>query len=258
MTLKYDLKNFRQTILTTDKSVAKEGLITDGELYYHLNSCPFFHTYNDGRVGEAETILLPFFRRFLKNRMAGPLSYVASTGEFNEYLTNSGHTILPKDLKRYYRFFNNFYSLLHPSKKFEILLPYFPYNHTYLTGCAEVVIKTKSGIRIYIYDFTEEAIDAEGLNYNGFRLQLAARIFDILGGVAPTSLGCIYPSSKTVVYYTYKANEELEKMITSKDQFVRRYGSHCAICLQKNCSPLIDRNDQYGWKVSEDDHKTRR
>ena len=257
MTLKYDLKNFRPTQLTTDKTVAKSGLITDGELYYHLNSCPFFHTYNDGRVEESETILLPFFRRFLKNRMSGPISFVTSTGEFNEYLTNSGHTILPKDLKKYYRFFNNFYSLLHPSKKFEILLPYFPYKYNYLTGCAELVIKSKAGIRLYVYDFTEEPIDAEGLNYNGFRLQLAARILDVLGGIAPTSLACLYPSSKNVVYYTYNAHEELEKMITTKDQFVRRYGSHCAYCLEKNCSPLIDSKDQYGWKLS-DDNKTNR
>ena len=249
MKQKYDLKDFRPQTLTTVKAVAKEGLITDGELYYHLNSCPFFHTYNDGRVDEDETNLLPFFRRFLKNRMTGAVSYISATGDFNEYLASKKDPILPKDLKRYFRYFSNFYSLLHPSKKFEIILPYFPYKYNYISGCAEVVIKTRAGIRIYVYDFAEEAIDAEDLNYHGFRLQLAGNVFHNLTGIIPTSLACIYPGIKTVIYYTYNPLERLDTM--QPTSLTRRYGSHCAYCLQRNCSPLIDRKDDYGWRYSE-------
>lgn len=252
MTKKYDLKDFRPETLTTSKAVAKKGFITDSELYYYLNSCPFFHSYNDGEVGETETLLLPFFRRFLKNRSYGrPMSYIVTTGEFNEYLARNKNNILPKDLKKYLRYFANFYELLHPSKRFEILLPYFPYKYDYITGCAEVVIRTRAGVRIYVYDFSEEPIDGENLNFNGFRLQLAGRVFKNLTGFTPTSLACIYPGTKTVVYYTYKDDELLEQMILDKKNMVRKYGEHCAYCLQRDCSPLIDRNDRFGWRMSE-------
>ena len=251
MTKKYDLKDFRPETLTTSKAVAKKGLITDGELYYYLNSCPFFHTYNDGRVEETETILLPFFRRFLKKRMDKPVAYKDALGALNEYLTNSKYTVLPKDLKKYLRYFTNLYSLLHPLKRFEILMPYFPYKFNYISGCSEVIIKSKAGIRMYVYDFTDEAIDGEGLNYNGFRLQLAARVFKLKTGLTPTSLACIYPATRTTTYYTYKDDEKFESMTVESDQFVRRYGLHCAYCLQRDCSPLIDRDDKYGWKYSE-------
>jgi hypothetical protein len=251
MTKRFNLKDFRPETLTTSKAVAREGLITDGELYYHLNSCPFFHTYNDGRVEETETILLPFFRRFLKDRMLKPLYYKNLLGALNEYLASYKDPILPKDLKKYIRYFTNFYSLLHPTKRFEILLPYFPYQHTYLTGCAELVIRTRAGVRIYVYDFTDGPIDAEDLNFNGFRLQLAGNIFQKLSGETPTSLACLYPGTKTVVYYTFKSDERLDEMIIQKEHSIRRYGTHCAYCLQRDCSPLIDRKDKYGWKHSE-------
>lgn len=251
MKQRYDLKDFRPETLTTSKAVAKDGLITDGELFYHLSSCPFFHTFNDGKVEEVETILLPFFRRFLKNKMSSEFSYVTVLGELHAYLANKTSQILSTDLKVFNRHFSNFYSLLHPSKKFKVLLPYFPYKYDYLTGCAEVVIETKAGIRIYVYDFGESAIDAEVLNFNGFRLQLAGSIFKKLSGLTPTSLACLHTGSKTVVYYTFKDDEHLEEMITSKDQFLRRYGSHCAYCLQKDCSPLLDRSDRFGWKAKD-------
>ena len=187
----------------------------------------------------------------MKNRILGSISYVTAIGEFNDYLTHCKHTILPKDIKKYLRYFSNFYALLFPTKKFDILLPYFPYKYSYLEGCAELVIRSKAGVRIYVYDFSDEAIDAEDLNYNGFRLQLSGCVFKKLTGIIPTSLACLYPGSKTVLYYTYTDAEKLDEMIVEKNQFVRRYGSHCAYCLQKNCSPLIDRSDRYGWRISE-------
>jgi hypothetical protein len=217
-----------------------------------LNSCPFFHTYNDGRVEETETILLPFFRRFLKNRMSGNLSYNVTLGVLNEYIGNKANSLLPNDLKKYIRYFSNFYALLHPSKKFEIILPYFPYKYNYLTGCAEVVIRTRAGYRIYVYDFTDGPVDAEDLNFNGFRLQLAGCVFQKLSGHTPTSLACLYPGSKTVVYYTFKPDERLDENIIEQKNLVRRYGTHCAYCLQRDCSPLIDRGgEKYGWRYSE-------
>jgi hypothetical protein len=251
MIKRYDLKDFRPSTLTTVNSVAKAGLITDGELFQHLNSCPFFHTYNDGEVGETEKVMLPFFRRFLKVRNNGNKSYMTWLGELNDYLLRREDPVLPVDLKKYIRYFTNLYTLLHPSKKFEVVLPYFPYRYSYLTGCAEAIIKTKSGIRIYVYEFEDKDIDHEKLNFDGFRLQLAARIFHVKSGIAPTSLACIWPGSKAVVYYTYNENEKLENMIVEKKDFVRRYGSQCAYCLQRDCTPLIDRTDRYGWRVSE-------
>jgi hypothetical protein len=201
-------------------------------------------------VEELEEILLPFFRRFLKNRMNGrTVSYVTVLGEFNEYLANRKNPILPRDIKRCIRYFTNFYSLFHPSKKFEVILPYFPYKYSYISGCAEVVVRTRSGIRLYVYNFTEGPIDAECLNYEGFRLQLSGRIFKKLTGEVPTSLACVVPCSKTVIYYSYRDDEGLEEM--TPNQMVRRYGEHCAYCLQRNCSPLIDRNDRFGWRESE-------
>lgn len=254
MKQKYNLKDFRPETLTTSRAVAKEGLITDGELYYHLNSCPFFHTYNDGEVEETETILLPFFRRFLRERVGGKsVSYIASLGALNEYLTNYKNTILPKNIKKYIRYFTNFFYLLHPSKRFDVIVPYFPYRFNYLTGCTEVVIKTRSGIRMYTYDFTDGGVDAERLNYQGFLLQLGGRVFKQLTGLTPTSLACIYPGSKTVIYYSYNDKENLENRIIEEKDYTRRYGTHCAYCLQKNCSPLIDRNDRFGWKYSENE-----
>jgi hypothetical protein len=202
-------------------------------------------------VEETETILLPFFRRFLKKRMKKPQAYVTMLGELNEYLTNYKTPISPANLRTYIRYFSNFYSLLHPLKRFEVVLPYFPYKYDYLTGCSEVVIRSKAGIRIYVYDFTDGPVDGEDLNYNGFRLQLAACVYEKLTGITPTSLGCLYPGSKTVVYYTFRPDERLEEMISDKNQFIRRYGTHCAYCLQRNCTPLIDRKDRYGWRVSE-------
>jgi len=252
MTKRYDLKDFRPETLTTVNAIAKKGLITDGELFYHLNSCPYFHTYNDGGVEETEEVLLPFFRRFLKNRISiNSMSYTMHANNLTRYLTRLNTK--QAQLKKYIRYFTNFYELLHPSKKFEIILPYFPYKHGYISGCAEMIIRTKAGIRIYVYDFTDASVDAENLNFHGFRLQLAGNIFERKTGIIPTSLACIYPGSKNITYYTYNPNEKIDQIEIQESQFIRRYGTHCAYCLQKNCSPMIDRRDKYGWKISETD-----
>jgi hypothetical protein len=251
MQKKYNLSDFRPETLTTSFSEPKEGYITDRELFFYLNSCPFFHTYNDGRVGELETILLPFFRRFLKVRHRSR-SFKTWLLLFVDYLKKRNIQAGENQYKKLVQTITNFYSLMHPSKKFDVLLPYFPYRWEYISGCVEGVVRTQSGIRIYTYDFSDNDLNVEGMNFNGFRLQLAARVFFRLTGLQPTSMGCIYPVFKAVTYYTYNPQENLEEMADNPNlPLSRKYGSYCAYCLQRNCTPLIDRQDKFGWRVSE-------
>lgn len=162
---------------------------------------------------------------------------------------NSGDNDYGDIYKKLERYFTNYYALFHPSKKFKVITPFFPYKHDAIMGCSEVVMETKSGVRIYTYNFSDTGVGPEELNYHGFKLQLAARIFHIKTGIEAGSMACVYPASKTAVYYTYNPEEKLEEFIKTPPTPVRRYGSHCSICMQRFCVPLIDRTDKYGWKT---------
>lgn len=240
-----------KTILTTSSKVDKEGYISDEDLYYYLSSCPFFQTYQDEEVGRVETILLPFFRYYQWRRLTGRpnTSFSWWMKKFNTRL--SKFTMRDtKEHKKLERYLINYYALFHPSKAYDVILPYYPYRHGGIRGCAEVLIKSKDMYRIYCYNFTDEGVGPEDLNYYGFKLQCAARVFYLQTGLEVGSLACVYPASKAVVYYTYNPNENIETLIDENRALVRRYGSHCAVCTQKGCTPLIDKSDRYGWRLT--------
>lgn len=238
--------------LTTSDTITPEGCISENEWYHYINSCPFFQTYNDGKTGEYETLLYPFFRRFFFELLQDkPMSYNDKVVQLNEYLVNTKNVKSKMVLNKCLKHLSNFYYLFHPCKKYKVILPYFPYKLKFITGCTEAIIQTKSGIRMCNYDFTTDAITGESLNYNGFKLQLAARAFENYSNIKPTSLVCVYTYSKTPVYYSYNSDEKLEDMNLNLNNATRRYGTHCAYCMMRNCTPLIDRFDLYGWKDSD-------
>ncbi len=105
-------------------------------------------------------------------------------------------------------------------------------------------------MRLYAYDFSE-VTNLEKINLTGFKLQCAGRMFAIQSKIDPVSLAIVYPAVKAVVYLVYHPDEKIEDLIMSKNPWLRRYGEHCHVCVQPNCKPLLDRTDNYGWKISE-------
>jgi len=239
--------------VTSSFKIGKRDRISDEDLFYHLSSCPFFQTYRDGEVGRVEKTLLPLFRYYHLNRLRErKMSFARWTVMLGNYIKHEEGT---DDFKQFYkkieRYFVNFYSLFHPSKKYQVLSPFYPYRYNAFMGCAEVVLKTKSGVRIYCYNFGDEGVGPEDLNFYGFKLQCAARIYHLQTGEEPGSMAVVYPASKAVVYYTYNPGEEVEKYIEQNPMMIRRYGTHCGICTRIGCKPLIDRSDRYGWSYGD-------
>lgn len=228
--------------------------ISEEDLFHYLAGCPFFETYRDEETDKMEKILTSFFRNYQMRRMTErPVRYQEWLNIFNKYLIAA--KLEPHDMKRLYpkcrRYFTNFYALFHPSKKYKVLFPYFPYIYKPIKGCSEVVLESSNGVRLYCYDYSDQGVGPEELNRYGFRLQTAARIFHLQTGKEPSSMAVAFPSSKTVVYYTYNPEEKIEEMVGQVNTMVRRYGSYCADCTQQACKPLIDRTDRYGWSIAE-------
>lgn len=236
--------------ITTTETISNDNCITEKDLFYLINSCPFFQTYNDGEVGLYEGLLSDFLRRFFLNLQTEQyvVSYTETLVKLNDYLINVKNVRNKKVIRSCIVYFNNFYYLFHISKKYKVILPYFPYRLKHIIGCSDAIIETKAGIRMCIFDYNADAVNGESLNYNGFRLQLAARAFYNYTGIQPSSLVCCYLYSKTAVYYSYKHDEEYENILLNPSDCIRKYGSHCAYCMNRNCTPLIDRYDLYGWK----------
>jgi len=201
-------------------------------------------------VGSVEQILLPFFRFFQWKRMSnkGPISFSVWVKLFNERL--SAFKLSAKDIKKYERYLINYYSLFHPSKKYQVILPYYPYKVNGIQGCSEVIINSRGTIRIYTYSLEDVGVGPEDLNYYGFKLQCAGRAFHTQTGQKPGSLACVYPANKTVTYYTYNEDEKIDEFLKGEKKMpIRRYGTHCSYCMQKACAPLIDRSDRFGWRL---------
>lgn len=146
------------------------------------------------------------------------------------------------------RYYINFFNLFHPYDTYDVLFPYFPYHYgETIMGCAEAILETTRGIRLYAYDFGDDGVTSESLNKHGFKLQLAARIFHQITEREPTSMAVAYPATGWVTYYSYNPDEKVEEMVGNSNALIRRYGSHCAVCKVIGCKPLIDRDNKYGW-----------
>lgn len=252
-------------MITTGITVTKNR-ISDEELFYHVSSCPFFSTPRDGELEDPEGVLLPLFRYFHYRGMTKThKSFSNYVGILNKYLISGvekGMNFQEGYSEKLTRYFTNFYSLFHPRKRFVIILPFFPYRYRYLMGCTEVIVKTTSGIRIYAYNFADRKPTDRDLNYYGFKLQLAARVFHLKTGIDVTSMGMIMPANRVSIYYAYNPNEKLEEHLeTIKDNpslFIRRYGDHCYECIHHDCRPIIDDDDKLGWGLMNSKFKHKR
>lgn len=216
-----------------------------------MAGCPFYQVERDGSTEKIESVLLPFFRSYQLIRLQGKSrDYNHVLRAFNKYLQHRIKYELP-EYQTYIKHLTNFHALFHPSKVYDTLLPYFPYRHDVLMGCSEAIIRRKEGIRVYCYSFQSTELTAFDMDYYGFKLQLASRVFHIKTGLQPSSMALVLTNNRHIVYYTYNPEEKIEEMIHKPRIQLRKYGSYCSSCMRSECRPLIDTTDHFGWRQSE-------
>ena len=243
--------NFTSTYISADARKYQKDILTDHEVFNHLCGCPFFKRRHgtENTMDKKIEVLYPLFRKYHLLSMDKRPTFKNSFRWFQNRLIEQG--VLDATLyKSYERLFINFLQVFRKDSGIKVVLPYYPYRFHNIVGCAEVILKNPVGIHICDYDLSSYGIDGENMNHNGFRLQLAGRAFHTETGIEPATLSCIYLASKTITYFTYLPQEKIEGVTPNKEGMFRHYGIYCSDCEQRNCRPLIDNEEKYGWRKS--------